>query len=42
VLDPLLGAAAVGEWLRLCHGALDGTAECKRLATAWAGAGAAT
>jgi 2-methylcitrate dehydratase PrpD len=36
VLDPLIGAARVDEWLTLCHGALTGTAECQKLATAFA------
>ena len=38
VLDPLLGAARVDEWLGLCHGAPDGGAQCERLATAFADA----
>ena len=38
VLDPLLGAARVDEWLGLCHGALDGAAQCERLAAAFADA----
>ncbi len=38
VLDPLLGAARVDEWLGLCHGALDGVAQCERLAMAFADA----
>ena len=38
VLDPLLGASRVDEWLGLCHGALDGAAQCERLATAFAAA----
>jgi 2-methylcitrate dehydratase PrpD len=42
VLDPLLGAARVDEWLRLCHDALRDGAACERLARAFAGtAGAA-
>jgi 2-methylcitrate dehydratase PrpD len=36
VLDPLCGAATAAEWLSLCCGALDGEAECKRLASAFA------
>ena len=38
VLDPLLGAARVAEWLTLCHGALTGASDCKRLALAFTGA----
>jgi hypothetical protein len=38
VLDPLLGAARVDEWLERCHGALDGAARCERLAVGFAGA----
>lgn len=38
VLDPLLGAGRVDEWLGLCHGGLDGAAQCERLATAFADA----
>jgi 2-methylcitrate dehydratase PrpD len=38
VLDALLGAASVGEWLMMCHGAVSGAGECKTLATAFAGA----
>jgi 2-methylcitrate dehydratase PrpD len=38
VLDPLLGIAAVDEWLGLCHGALESSAACERLATAFADA----
>jgi 2-methylcitrate dehydratase PrpD len=38
VLDPLLGAARVDEWLTMCHGALDGSAQCRTLAAAFAGA----
>jgi 2-methylcitrate dehydratase PrpD len=38
VLDPLLGAARVDEWLRLCHDALGDRAACERLAGAFAGA----
>jgi 2-methylcitrate dehydratase PrpD len=38
VLDPLLGAVSVDEWLGLCRGALDGAAQCEQLATAFAGA----
>ncbi len=40
VLDPLLGAARVDEWLRLCHDALADSAACERLAGAFAGAAA--
>jgi 2-methylcitrate dehydratase PrpD len=36
VLDPLIGAEAAGDWLRLCHDALHDGAGCKRLATAFA------
>lgn len=36
VLDPLLGDACVGEWLAMSHGALHGSAECRKLATAFA------
>jgi 2-methylcitrate dehydratase PrpD len=36
VLDPLVGAATVDEWLLLCRGAFVGSAECGRLATAFA------
>jgi 2-methylcitrate dehydratase PrpD len=36
VLDPLIGAARVDEWLSMCHGALDGSPECQKLATAFA------
>ena len=39
VLDPLLGAARVDEWLSLCQGALDGAAQCERLAAVFADAG---
>src|SRR5579871_5386666 len=38
VLDPLLSAARVDEWLGLCHGALDGVAQSERLAMAFADA----
>ena len=38
VLDPLLGAARVDEWLTMCHGALTGAGDCKRLAMAFTGA----
>jgi 2-methylcitrate dehydratase PrpD len=38
VLDPLVGAARVDEWLRLCHDALADNAGCERLAIAFAGA----
>jgi 2-methylcitrate dehydratase PrpD len=34
VLDPLLGAARVDEWLRRCHEALTDSAACERLAGA--------
>jgi 2-methylcitrate dehydratase PrpD len=37
VLDPLLSAARVEQWLALCHGALSGADACKRLASAFAG-----
>jgi 2-methylcitrate dehydratase PrpD len=36
VLDPLLGAARVDEWLGLCHHALQDSAACERLARAFA------
>jgi len=36
VLDTLIGGARVDEWLTTCHGALDGNAECQKLATAFA------
>ncbi len=36
VLDSLIGAARVDEWLSMCHGALDGSAACSKLATAFA------
>ena len=36
VLDSLIGAARVDEWLTVCHGALDGSAECRKLVTAFA------
>ncbi len=35
VLGPLLGAARVDRWLTMCHGALQGRAECERLVTAF-------
>ncbi len=35
VLDPLLGAQDVDEWLTLCHGAFNGAAECRKLAQAF-------
>jgi 2-methylcitrate dehydratase PrpD len=38
VLDPLLGAARVDGWLGLCHGALESSTACERLATAFADA----
>ena len=38
VLDGLIGAARVDEWLTMCHGALHGRADCRRLVTAFAGA----
>lgn len=38
VLDPLLGAARVDEWLVLCHGALQSSATCEQLANAFADA----
>ena len=36
VLDPLVGAAKVDEWLTLCRDAFEGSAECGRLAAAFA------
>jgi len=36
VLDPLLGAPHVDEWLTMCHGAFNGAAECRRLTLAFA------
>jgi 2-methylcitrate dehydratase PrpD len=42
VLDPLVGGARVDEWLGLCHGALDSSAQCERLATAFAAAAGKT
>ena len=42
VLDPLLSAARVDEWLVLCHGALENSAGCERLATAFADAAGKT
>jgi hypothetical protein len=36
VLDPLVGAAPAAEWLKLCHGALDEPADCRKLAAAFA------
>ena len=36
VLDPLVGAAKVDEWLILCRDAFKGSAECGRLAAAFA------
>ena len=36
VLDPMLGAARVGEWLTICHGALVSSAGCKDLVAAYA------
>jgi len=36
VLDPLLGVPRVDEWLSMCHGALVGSAECQKIATAFA------
>ncbi|MGA8614186.1 MAG: MmgE/PrpD family protein [Xanthobacteraceae bacterium] len=38
VLDGLISAARVDEWLTMCHGALHGRADCQRLVTAFAGA----
>jgi 2-methylcitrate dehydratase PrpD len=35
VLDPMLGAARVGEWLTICHGALANSAGCRDLVTAY-------
>lgn len=37
VLDPMLGAARVSEWLTVCHGVLVDAAGCKKLVTAFAG-----
>ncbi len=42
VLDPLLGAASVGEWLTMCDGALLDASACKKLAIAFADAQADT
>jgi len=36
VLDPLVGAAQVDDWLMLCRGAFAGNAECGQLAAAFA------
>jgi 2-methylcitrate dehydratase PrpD len=36
VLDSLIGTARVDEWLAMCRGALDGSAECRKIATAFA------
>jgi 2-methylcitrate dehydratase PrpD len=36
VLDPLIGAACADEWLEMCGSALDGNADCRRLAAAFA------
>jgi 2-methylcitrate dehydratase PrpD len=36
VLKPLLGTARVNLWLRLCHDALAGSAQCDRLASSFA------
>jgi 2-methylcitrate dehydratase PrpD len=36
VLDSLLGAARVSAWLAMCRGALDGSADCRKLAAAFA------
>ncbi|MGB6535344.1 MAG: MmgE/PrpD family protein [Xanthobacteraceae bacterium] len=36
VLDPLIGAERVDDWLTMCHGALDGSSECRRLVAAFA------
>jgi 2-methylcitrate dehydratase PrpD len=38
VLDLLLGAARVDEWLVLCHRALESSAACEQVANAFAGA----
>jgi 2-methylcitrate dehydratase PrpD len=38
VLDPLVGAARVDAWLRLCHDGLQDGVACERLAAAFAGA----
>jgi 2-methylcitrate dehydratase PrpD len=37
VLEPLLGTARVNLWLRLCHDAFAGSAQCDRLASSFAG-----
>jgi 2-methylcitrate dehydratase PrpD len=37
VLDGLIKAARVDEWLTLCHGALHSKAECQKLVAAFAG-----
>lgn len=36
VLDQVIGAARVDEWLTMCHAALQGNAQLRRLATAFA------
>jgi 2-methylcitrate dehydratase PrpD len=36
VLDPLVGAARAGEWLKTCCAALDGGTACRKLAEAFA------
>jgi len=36
VLDTLIGAARVDEWLSMCHGAFDGSAEWQKVAVAFA------
>ena len=36
MLDPLLGAARVAEWLTLCHAELEDAAACRKLAAAFA------
>ena len=37
VLDGLIGAARIDEWLTLCHGAVHSQAECQKLVAAFAG-----
>jgi 2-methylcitrate dehydratase PrpD len=36
VLDRLIGAAHVDQWLTMCHGALNGRADCQKLVAAFA------
>ena len=36
VLDGLIGATRVDQWLAMCHGALDSRAGCQKLVTAFA------